>query len=115
MMTINRKMHKTKLDCVWRLAILCVSLLLFPFHLVAQEDDHVMTISGQLLDADLKEPMHLATIQVFWANDSSFVGGTISNERGNFRVEVPSAGTFRLKISSIGYQTLQREVTLRRN
>ena len=115
MMTINRKMHKTKLDCVWRLAILCVLLLLFPFHLVAQEDDHVMTISGQLLDADLKEPMHLATIQVFWANDSSFVGGTISNERGNFRVEVPSAGTFRLKISSIGYQTLQREVTLRRN
>ena len=108
-------MYKTKLDCVWRLAILYVLLLLFPFHLSAQEDDHVMTISGQLLDADLKEPMHLATIQVFWANDSSFVGGTISNERGNFRVEVPSAGTFRLKISSIGYQTLQREVTLRRN
>ena len=80
----------------------------------AQEEYRRLTISGQLLDADLKEPMVQATIQLFTASDSTFVGGTVSNERGTFSVEAPSNGTFRLRISSIGYQTIEREVTIRR-
>ena len=78
-------------------------------------DDNRLSISGQLLDADLKEPMVQATIQLFQASDSTFAGGTVSNEKGNFYVEAPRPGTFRLRISSVGYQTLEREVTLRRN
>ena len=35
--------------------------------------------------------------------------------RGNFAVEAPSNGIFRVKISSIGFQPIQREVTIRRN
>jgi hypothetical protein len=81
----------------------------------AQEEYRRLTISGQLLDADLKEPMVQATIQLFTTTDSTFVGGTVTNERGTFSVEAPSNGTFKLKISSVGYQTIEREVTLRRN
>lgn len=73
-----------------------------------------LTISGQLLDADEKEPIIQATVQLFTANDSTFVGGTVSDNRGNFSIEAPSNGTYRLRISSIGYQTIEREVTLRR-
>ena len=74
-----------------------------------------LTISGQLLDADEKEPVLQATVQLFTANDSTFVGGTVSDNKGNFSIEAPSNGTYRLKISSIGYQTIEREVTLRRD
>lgn len=74
-----------------------------------------LTISGQLLDADEKEPIIQATVQLFTANDSTFVGGTVSDNKGNFSIEAPSNGTYRLKISSIGYQTIEREVTLRRD
>ncbi len=74
-----------------------------------------LTISGSLTDVDAKEPIEQATIQVFWAKDSSFVGGTLTDTRGNFSIDAPSNGTFRLRISSIGYQTIEREVTLRRN
>ena len=74
-----------------------------------------LSISGQLLDADLKEPMMQATIQLFQASDSTFAGGTVSNEKGNFYLEAPRPGTFRLRISTIGYKTMEREVTLRRN
>ena len=56
-----------------------------------------------------------ATVQLFNASDSAFVGGSLSNTRGNFSVQAPSSGTYRLKISSVGFQTLEREVTLRRN
>ena len=73
-----------------------------------------LSISGQLIDADLREPMVQATIQMFTAADSTFVGGTVSNERGVFIIEAPSNGTYKLRISSVGYQTLEREVTLRR-
>ena len=80
-----------------------------------QDDDPKLTISGQLVDADLKEPMVQATIQLFTASDSVFVGGTVSNAKGNFSVEAPSSGTYKLIISSLGYQTIERELTLRRN
>ena len=79
------------------------------------EEGRRLSIRGQLLDADLKEPMVQATIQLFTASDSTFAGGTVTNEKGNFYVEAPSAGTYRLRISTIGYQTMERELTLRRN
>ena len=92
-----------------------IALWLFTSITVHAQDEHSrLTISGQLLDADQKEPMVQATIQLFTASDSTFVGGTVSNERGNFYIEAPSNGTFRLKISSVGYQTIEREIILRR-
>ena len=98
--------------------IICLSLIIYhlsPCPARAQEESRRLTISGQLLDADLKEPMVQATIQLFTVSDSTFVGGTVSNEKGNFYVEAPSNGTYRLKITSVGYQAMEREVTLRRN
>ena len=74
-----------------------------------------LTISGQIMDADEKEPLAQASVQLFWAKDSSFVGGTVSNLRGEFSVEAPSNGIYRLRVSSVGFQTIEREVTLRRN
>ncbi len=89
--------------------LLCMTTLC-----VWAQDARRFTINGHLTDVDSKEPMEHVSVQLFVAADSSFVGGTISNERGNFSVDVPSVGTFRLKISFVGYQTIEREVTLRR-
>ena len=93
--------------------ILLLSLLLSVVCLTidAQPDDRRPQISGQLVDADLKEPVVQATIQLFTVSDSTFVGGTVSDLEGTFSIEAPSRGTYRLRISSIGYQTIEREVT----
>ena len=56
-----------------------------------------------------------ATVQLFTVTDSTFVGGTVTNNEGTFSIEAPSNGVYRLKISSVGYKTIQREMTLRRN
>ena len=99
-----------------RRIILSLLLLTVTLGLQAQDDEYRrLTISGQLLDADLKEPMIQATIQLFQTTDSTFVGGTVSNNDGNFAVEAPSNGTYRVRISSVGYETIEREVTLRRD
>lgn len=98
-------------------SLLVLTFLFFTFSAAAQPDpeDRKLTIRGQVRDAELKEPMVQATIQLFAASDSTFVGGTVSNERGNFYLTAPSSGTYRIKISSVGYQTIEREITLRRN
>ena len=80
-----------------------------------QEEDRGLTVSGSVEDAELKEPMVQATVQLFRQRDSTFVGGTVTDLRGNFSVEAPANGIYRLKISSVGYQPIEREVTLRRN
>ena len=100
--------------------LITASLLSVVFHLSvcpakAQDERRRLSISGQLLDADQKEPMVQATIQLFTVSDTTFVGGTVSNAEGNFYVEAPSNGTYRLRITSVGYQTIERELTLRRN
>ena len=102
-----------------RQLFLQIALFLAVLTATAQQDpdpdERRLTIRGQLLDADLKEPMMQATVQLFTASDSTFVGGTVTNERGNFYVLAPRTGTYRLRISSLGYQTIEREITLRRN
>ena len=94
-----------------------LSLLLVTLGTQAQPEpeDRKLAIRGQLLDAEFKEPMVQATIQLFTASDSTFVGGTVTNERGHFYVLAPRSGTYRLKVSSVGFQTIEREITLRRN
>ena len=79
----------------------------------AQEPNSKLTISGHLTDRETDEPMEFVTIQLFLASDSTFMGGTVSNEKGNFSIQAPSNGTYRLKISLVGYQKMEREVTLR--
>ena len=73
-----------------------IVLCFVAIHAVAQDENRRLSISGQVIDADLKEPMVQATIQLFTAQDSTFVGGTVSDNRGNFSIEAPSNGTYRL-------------------
>ena len=95
---------------------LLIALLgLFSLSSAAQEPREEQTVSGNVQDADLKEPMVQATVQMFLAKDSTFVGGTVTDIRGTFSVEAPFNGIYKLRISSVGYQTIEREVTVRRN
>ena len=92
-----------------------MTLLLTTLGAQAQEDDRQQTISGHVIDAELREPMVQASVQLFRQRDSTFVGGSVTDLRGNFSVEAPGNGIFRIKISSVGFQPIEREVTLRRN
>jgi len=99
-----------------RLFLFLFAILCFVSNNVqAQPDDRKPYISGNVTDADAKEPIMQATVQLFRAKDSTFVGGTVTDLRGNFSIEAPSHGIYRLKISSVGFQSIQREITLRRN
>ena len=61
-----------------------------------------IVVKGVLKDADTKEGLMQATVQLL-RSDSTFVGGSISDEQGLFQLSAPSEGKYLIKISNIGY------------
>lgn len=68
-------------------------------------------ISGTLIDKDTKEGVMQATVQLL-KSDSTFVNGAISDVQGKFSVTAPQNGKYLLKITSIGYKTLVRDISI---
>ena len=81
----------------------------------AAQEQQERTITGNVQDAEFKEPVVQASVQLFRSKDSTFVGGTVTDLRGNFAIEAPANGIYRIRISSIGFQPIQREVSIRRD
>ena len=60
----------------------------------AQQPEQTPTqISGRILDKDTHEGVMQVTLQLL-RQDSTFVGGVISDEEGNFTLPVDSAGQY---------------------
>ena len=68
-----------------------------------------LKISGTLVDRDTKEGVMLATVQML-KSDSTYVKGVLSDDTGNFTITAPSAGTYILKFTSVGYTPLTKSV-----
>lgn len=63
------------------------------------------SITGKVMD-EQNHPVEFANIVLLSTGDSLFVQGTISREDGSFQLTVPAQGSYLLKISSVGYQTV---------
>lgn len=84
-------MSKKHLITVWLCIAFCLSVT-------------AQTITGEVVDAQ-QQPLAYTNI-VMQTTDSAFVAGTVTNEKGNFKLEKVPAGDYRLVISNIGYRTL---------
>lgn len=65
-------------------------------------------ITGKVANRQ-KEPVLFANVVLYHATDSSIAAGTATDEKGMFSIKGVAIGTFYLKISSIGYTSLQSE------
>lgn len=70
-------------------------------------------VSGRIIDKTGQTPLERATLQLL-RTDSTFVGGTLTDERGRFSLEKVSAGTYLLKVTNLGYKTIFRNITVER-
>lgn len=68
-------------------------------------------ISGAIVDRDTKEVVEQVTVQLL-KQDSTYVTGAISNEKGLFRIVAPENGKYLLKLSSVGYQTTIKRIVI---
>jgi hypothetical protein len=89
-----------------RITLLCV-LLGLCLSVVAQK----VTISGLVQDADSKEAVVQATVQLLKA-DSSFVVGNVTDLEGKFSLKA-SAGNYIIKTSYVGYKTTYKSISFK--
>ena len=87
--------------------LLLLLLLLSSAMTMAQE----RLVTGQLYDPESKEPIEQASVQLLNA-DSTYAGGTLSNGQGVFKLRIKKDGKYRLRISSIGYQTIVKRIVI---
>ncbi len=64
-------------------------------------------ITGKVVDASTSEPVPFATVALYSPGSASPVTGCTSDFDGNFRMEGVKAGTYKIAISFMGYQTLE--------
>ncbi len=77
-------------------ALIC---LFFSSCLLAQN-----SISGKLIDAETKTPLEYSNITLKKLQDSTIVDGTISDEKGFFKLSNIKEGNYFIEIISLGYE-----------
>ncbi|MDE1191004.1 MAG: TonB-dependent receptor [Arachidicoccus sp.] len=92
-------------------ACILYSILIYPFYLFAQVNQAPpaniqAVLHGTIIDSATKAPVSGATIQIIGTTHS-----VISNSLGKFEFVTGQKLPFELKISSVGYKTIQIEVT----
>ena len=89
-----------------RLALLFSMMCICTIAALAQR-----AISGKISDRDTGEGVTQATVSLL-KKDSTFVKGVISDTKGHFSVTAPSNGSYLIKITSVGYKTLVKQVSV---
>ncbi|MFO7863536.1 MAG: TonB-dependent receptor [Salinivirgaceae bacterium] len=62
-------------------------------------------IMGRVIDAQTENPVEYANVALFSSSDSTLVNGTVSNEKGFFKIDNVENGTYNMRIKFIGYQS----------
>lgn len=65
---------------------------------------------GKIVDSQTNSGVELATISVLNLKDSSLVGGSMADEKGKFIIENLPNGKYWLKISFLGYNTIESAI-----
>ena len=78
-------------------------ILLLPFFSIAQ------TLTGKVVDATTKQPIHAATVSIL-RKDSSVLASVISQSGGDFTMKSLPATSCILQITVVGYQTITKTI-----
>jgi len=73
---------------------------------IAQE----ITVTGQVIDQNTQETLPFVTVAINKASTQETVTGTVTNESGQFTVELPTEN-YIVKISFLGFETVEKKIT----
>ena len=64
-------------------------------------------ITGNVTDATNNDPLEYANIAIYNAADSTLVNGGVTSDKGEFKIDKLSAGSYYIKIHFLGYEIKQ--------
>ncbi len=73
-----------------------------------------VTVSGQVMDGSLNEPMPGAAVVLLWPKDSAQAAGVSTDLEGKFKLPSVKAGNYILRITFVGYQSYFRNIALKK-
>lgn len=71
-----------------------------------------ITLSGKVADSRSAESLPFANAVLYTTTDTLFVCGNTTDPEGQFVIENVQAGTYLLRITMVGYQSLEQELTI---
>ncbi len=74
-----------------------------------------LVVHGRVLDVQQRTPIPGATVVAFALSDTARRWGAVANAQGEVRLELPGPGQYRLRVSSVGYRTLERVLSVERS
>ncbi|NOZ45865.1 MAG: TonB-dependent receptor [Chlorobi bacterium] len=77
---------------------LCINIAI-----IIQAQNNPFKIHGRLIEKNSNNAVMFASVIVYNVKDSTLVSGTISNDKGYFRIKKLPQGKYYLSISSLGY------------
>ncbi len=69
-------------------------------------------VYGKVIDSKTKKPVDYASVSVLAAGRDSLIAGVLTEANGDFSFENITPGSYRIKITFIGYQTYEKPFSL---
>ena len=105
MASVRRTLRVTRL--VSLLLSLCVASTM-----LAQAPTTGVTLFGKIQDAQTRAGLPYLSVQLQTEKDSAFVGGSLTNETGEFTLAGLNKGVYVLVVRSIGFQPIRQRVLI---
>lgn len=102
------KTNNFRKNVITTLLLTGIFLLLFSFSTYAQSSE--VTLSGKVTEKGEKTPLDFVNISLYEENGEKFISGTITDEKGRFELEKTAPGKYRIEISFMGYESLNKEI-----
>jgi hypothetical protein len=115
--TTKKKLVKTKIkqsNYDLLLKMLLLFFLMISFINAKSQTTNGITVNGTILEDGTNKPLSYATVALLTQKDSALVSGAISTANGSFVLKNVPAGSFKLKITFIGYNTLRTKVNIQK-
>ncbi|MBR1547815.1 MAG: carboxypeptidase-like regulatory domain-containing protein, partial [Prevotella sp.] len=87
------------------LLLLCVTMM------AALEALAQGNITGKVIESDSQEPVAQTTVRLL-KTDSTLVKGALTDLNGHFSLKAPSAGTFIVQVTCVGFKTYTKRVSV---
>jgi hypothetical protein len=94
------------------IVLLSYFLTFSPSHLYAQKPTATGKIYGRVLDANTKQPVEFASVAAYSVKNDSIITGSLVKQNGDFSLEKLPLIPLKIKISFLGYTTLEQTVAL---
>lgn len=88
-----------------------VNTIIFLWSVLTWSQVQNTTVSGKIIDANLKEPLAYVNVVLKNSNTTNeFVAGVITNDEGVFTLENVSSGNYLIEVSFIGFKTYSNTI-----